>query len=118
LLTLQDVQRGKREAEAAQDPNRARNAILNLYTRVEGVLTRVDCLGERARFWVRSGAVTRKLIIADPSEVVTGPEGAALEFGCGEQRRAVLIGFQPEPDAKNGTEGRIRYLEFTSSAAR
>jgi hypothetical protein len=72
----------------------------------------VDCLGERARFWVRSGAATRKLIIADPSEVVTGPEGTALEFGCGIQSRAVVIGYSPEHDAKAGTEGRIRYLEF------
>jgi tetratricopeptide (TPR) repeat protein len=112
VLTLQDVQRAKQQAAASNDPDRARNAILSLYTPLEGVLTSVDCLGERARFWIRSGAVNRKLIIADPAEVVTGPEGTALEFGCGEQRRGVVIGYVPEADTKAGTEGRIRYLEF------
>jgi len=112
-LTAEDVQRARERAEASPDPERSRQAVLALYTRLEGVLTRVDCMGDRARFWVRSGAETKKVLIADPGEVVTGPKfGRPLEFGCGAQSRRVVIGYQPKPDAATDTAGRIRYVEF------
>jgi hypothetical protein len=115
LLTREDVRRAREHAEKPRDPASVRDAVLRLYTRLEGQLIRVDCLGERARFWVTAGGQTRKLLIADSTKVVTGPEaGAPVEFGCGVQNRSVVIGFQPDSNAETGTEGRIRYLEFRS----
>lgn len=76
-------------------------------------MIRVDCMGERARFRVRSGSETKKLIIVNPKEVITGPEVAvALEFRCGTQRRSVIIGYEERQDTTTDTVGRIRYIEF------
>jgi len=112
-VTIEDARRLRLQAEPPRHPQAARNAILNLYTKLEGELIRVDCMGERARFWVRVGQRTHKVLIADPSEVVTGPEaGAPLEFDCGAQRRKVVIGYQAQPDTANDSDGRIRYIEF------
>jgi tetratricopeptide (TPR) repeat protein len=111
-LTLEDVRRDRERAETPPDPHRTRNALLSMFTRLEGEVLRVDCMGERVRFWIRSGSETKKLLIADPGEVVTGPEAAPLEFGCGPQRRPVVIGYEEQRDAATDTIGRIRYIEF------
>ena len=79
----------------------------------DGIVTRVDCLGERARFTIQDGTQTVKLIIADPSEVISGGEDAKqLEFVCGPQRRAVTAGYVASPDPATATTGRIKYLVF------
>jgi hypothetical protein len=114
-LTRDDVQRERQAIEnPPESPDRLlHKSILNGLARLEGEVIRVDCLGAGARFWVRSGAETRKVIIADPAEVVTGPEAdTPLEFSCGQQRRGVLIGYKPRPDSDTDTVGRIRYIEF------
>jgi hypothetical protein len=62
---------------------------------------------------VQSGSVTRKLLIADPSEVITGESNnPGLEFACGAQRRRVFLGYQEQADPATDTVGRIRYMEF------
>jgi tetratricopeptide (TPR) repeat protein len=114
-LTIDDVKNAQQRSGGPSADERMLESVRNLYTRLEGTLIRVDCMEGRARFWIRERTATRKLLIADPSEVVTGPAGTELEFTCGDQRRSVLVNYQPETDAKMGTEGRIRYLEFTKT---
>lgn len=110
-LTIDDIQRDRQRAETPPEP--FHKALLRKLIRVDGEVIRVDCMGERARFWVRSGSETKKLMVADPSEVINGPEPSPpLEFGCGTQRRAVIIGYQEQHDPATDTTGRIRYIEF------
>lgn len=134
-LTVDDVQRARQVADTLPEPPRQvrsrqpaatptsseatgasqvppHTALLRQLTRLDGEVIRVDCLGERARFWVRSGSETRKLIILNPKEVVTGPDAAPVEFRCGTQRRAVIIGYEARNDPATETVGRIRYIEF------
>lgn len=109
-LTVADVER----ASGGSDPAAGMHeAILKRLTRLDGVVIRVDCMGAQARFWVRDGDQTRKLIVADPSEVVGGGQGSeALEFACGAQERPVTIGYVEQADPEWETEGRIRYIRF------
>ena len=134
-LTIDDIQRARQLAETPPEPPRQvrlqppaaaptrskptaapqephQRALLRQLTRLDGEVIRVDCMGERARFWVRSGLETKKLIIVNPKEVVTGPDAAQLEFRCGTQRRAVIIGYEARNDPATDTVGRIRYVEF------
>ena len=110
-LTIQDVERARRQAETPPVP--AHEAFLRRLSRVDGEVIRVDCMGERARFWVRAGSETRKLIVADPSEVITGGATATkLEFNCGPQKRPVTIGYTEQVDPATDTVGRIKYMQF------
>ena len=112
-LTLEDVQRGQDRAQNPPEP--MHRIILRGLTRVDGQLIQVDCLGERARLWVRSGKETLKLLIADPGDVVTGEgEGVRLEFACGPQGRAVTVGYKEQKDAATDTIGRVQYMEMRS----
>jgi hypothetical protein len=135
-LTIDDVQRERQWAEARQEAPRdvvlrrpaaaprptgattasqesPHKALLRNLTRLEGEVIRIDCMGERARFWVRSGSETRKLMVLNPREVATGPNpGLPLEFGCGTQRRAVTIGYEERHERATDTVGHIRYIEF------
>jgi hypothetical protein len=71
-------------------------------------------MGERARFWVLTGSETRKLIVADPNEVISGGGATAtkLEFKCGPQKRSVTIGYTEQVDPSTDTVGRIKYIQF------
>jgi hypothetical protein len=108
---MDEVRREREQAAKSEEPYH--KLILRRLTKLEGVVVRVDCLGQRARFWVQSGSVTRKLLIADPSEVITGESNnPGLEFACGAQRRRVFLGYQEQADPATDTVGRIRYMEF------
>jgi tetratricopeptide (TPR) repeat protein len=110
--SMADEVRRERE-QAAKTDVPYHKLILRRLTKLEGVVVRVDCMGQRARFWVQSGGVTRKLLIADPSEVITGESSnPGLEFACGVQQRKVMLGYQERSDAETDTVGRIRYMEF------
>ncbi|MCL6544790.1 MAG: hypothetical protein K6T61_06155 [Bryobacteraceae bacterium] len=111
-LTREDVERARaRAAGPAREP--FSRSVLRQYQRLDGVVTRVDCLGGRARFWVEAGGQTFKLLVVDPQAVTRGGETSGpLEFACGPQRREVIIGYQEQADASTETTGRIRYLEF------
>jgi hypothetical protein len=110
--SMMDEVRRERE-RAAQSEEPYHKLILRRLTKLDGVVVRVDCMGQRARFWVQSGSVTRKLLIADPSEVVTGESNnPGLEFACGTQQRRVFLGYQEQADPATDTVGRIRYMEF------
>lgn len=108
---VDEVRRERQQAAQSVEPYH--KLILRRLTKLDGVVVRVDCMGQRARFWVQSGSVTRKLLIADPSEVVTGESNnPGLEFACGAQRRRVFLGYQEQADPATDTVGRIRYMEF------
>ena len=110
-LTVEDVQRERKSAETP--PETYARTILRSLKRLDGEVIRVDCLDSRARFWIRSGAATLKLLVADPRDVTSGNEGGKpLEFGCGAQRWPVTVGYQEQSDPTTDTTGRIRYLEF------
>ncbi len=110
--SVMDEVRRERE-RAAQNTEPYHKLILRRLTKLEGVIVRVDCMGQRARFWVQSGGTTRKLLIADPGEVITGESNnPGLEFSCGPQQRRVFLGYQEQADTATDTIGRIRYMEF------
>ena len=111
-ITREDVERARARASGPSREPFSRN-VLSQYQRLDGVVTRVDCLGSRARFWVEAGGQTFKLLVADPQEVTRGGETSEpLEFACGPQRKEVIVGYQQQTDASTETTGRIRYLEF------
>jgi tetratricopeptide (TPR) repeat protein len=108
---LEEVRREREHAARTEEPYH--RLMLRRLTKLEGVVVRVDCMGQRALFWVQSGGATRKLLIADPGEVITGESNnPGLEFACGPQQRRVLLGYQEHADAATDTAGRIRYMEF------
>lgn len=110
-ITIQDIERDTQHAETRRLP--AHEALLRNLSRIDGFVTRVDCLGERARFTIQDGAQTVKLIIADPNEVISGGEDAKqLEFSCGPQKRAITVGYTHANDPATATTGRIKYLVF------
>jgi hypothetical protein len=81
--------------------------------KVEGVLTRVDCLGKQARLVVQ-GADKKlvRLLVVDPGKIaITG--GGDHSFGCGAQRaRRVVIEYFPKPNARLATAGEVATIEF------
>ena len=103
-MATEEIARSRTRAEANAEPFHLK--YLRTLSKVEGDLIHVECR-EAPVFHIRSGTQTVKLVIANPSGVVTGPEpGTPLEFGCGPQKRSVLVGHQ---------SNKIRYIEFTSS---
>lgn len=82
--------------------------------KITGVLQKVDCIGKQARLWIAAeGRKPAALWIPDSSQVVILGSGEA-SFGCGVQKppRAVLVEFAPRPDARQGTAGDVRMIEF------
>ena len=70
-------------------------------TRVEGVLTQVDCLGPSARLHVAgAGGKAITLEVRSPGEVelVNAPE-ASYQFSCGPQMLRVAIEYQASGSA-------------------
>ncbi len=67
--------------------------------RVEGVLTRVDCLGSSAKLHVAAGGKEVILDVRNPGEVelVNAPE-ASYQFSCGQQSVRVAVEYQADPD--------------------
>lgn len=109
-ITREDIAR-LRQASEGPPPEPYSRVVLRSLTRVDGVVTRVDCLGDRARFWIQAGQAILKLLVDDPSEVISG-DGKPLEFACGPQQREIIAGYKEQPDSGTETVGRLRYLEF------
>ena len=81
-----------------------------------GALERVDCLaGGRARLAIRvAGAKTPTLLLVqDPTKIVLSGAGE-MALGCGPQKpaRSVVVEYSPARDAKTGTAGEVRTVEF------
>jgi tetratricopeptide (TPR) repeat protein len=81
---------------------------------VAGVLTQVDCLGDKARLHILSGGRKVFLLVADPSGVLLGNAGSAwTELPCGTvPRRAVFVSFRSRTDASYGTAGEVTAIRF------
>ena len=78
---------------------------------VAGLMTRVDCLGERANLTVTNGAQTLKLRIEDPKLVeIRGVSSVTVDLTCGEQKTPVLVGYLPQPEGDSA--GVVRMLEM------
>jgi hypothetical protein len=82
---------------------------------VAGQLVRVDCLsGGRARLSIQTSAKsTLVLLIRDPHKIAITGVGE-LSLGCGPQRpaRKVSVEYAPVHEAKLGTSGDVRVVEF------
>lgn len=89
------------------------------YSRVEGRLVEVVCLGSEARFVVEAGGERFSLAIVNPAEVtlVRGEEPAAFDFQCGAQKpMRVEVEFDPVvPDGVENAAGVLVYMRFEES---
>lgn len=81
--------------------------------KARGVLTRVDCLGARARLHVQTDAgQTVQLLIRDAGQVAIRGKGE-LTLGCGpQQKRRIIVEYFPKPDKAAGTAGEVASIEF------
>jgi hypothetical protein len=87
-------------------------------TPVEGLLTRVDCLATSFKLTIQKTSAKDivVLLVRDPQKLsVRGNStNAQVEFGCGVQRppRKIQVVHDAKPDAKQGTAGDVRVVEF------
>lgn len=83
-------------------------------SKVEGVLTRFDCLGRQARIVVQSAeGKTLHLMVRDQSQL-TLAGGSEQTVACGPQKtqRKVLVLYNAKADKKLGTAGDAVSIEF------
>ena len=92
-------------------------------TPVEGLLTRVDCLAVSFKLTIQKSSNAKDtvvLLVRDPKKLsvrgnAANPQnGAQIEFDCGVQRppRKIQLVHDAKPDAKLGTAGDVRVVEF------
>lgn len=83
-------------------------------SRVEGVLERIDCLGQAARLHVRSDEERVALYVANPGEVLLrNVSSVTFQFTCGEQApRQVIVEYIAKPDPEQETAGEVTAIEF------
>src|SRR5579864_1192090 len=81
---------------------------------VEGKLQQIDCLGKVARLRVLAGQKQVLLAITDPQMItVKGAATGTLDLTCGPQKdRVVILEYESRPDARLGTIGVVRSIEF------
>lgn len=83
-------------------------------SRVEGMLTQIDCLGESARLRIDQQSGRAFLLVREPQRVTLKNSGAvSFEFACGPMEpRAVIVEYMPGRNESYGTAGEVRSLEF------
>jgi Flp pilus assembly protein TadD len=83
-------------------------------SRVEGLAQRLDCSGKAARFHVLVGKTPMVFAIPDPDRVlIKHSDEFKHDFACGVQKPyKVAVDYAVLPDAKTGTAGIVRGLEF------
>jgi hypothetical protein len=60
--------------------------------RVEGILERIECLGESARFHVRSGGKPVSFLVEKPGEILLkNLSSMTFEFRCGPQKPIPIV---------------------------
>ena len=81
---------------------------------VEGIAQRLDCSGRAARFHVLVGKTPMVFAIPDPERVqIKHSAEVKHDFACGAQKAyKVWVDYAVVPDAKTGTAGIVRGLEF------
>jgi tetratricopeptide (TPR) repeat protein len=80
-----------------------------------GTLRQVDCLGKVVRLHITAaGQKQVALAITDPGSVaVKGAAGGTVDLACGPQKgKLVIVEYRNRQDAKLGTIGDVRSLEF------
>jgi tetratricopeptide (TPR) repeat protein len=81
---------------------------------VEGMADSLECDGQSARFYILVGKTRMVFEIPDPSGVLIKHSGEAHhDFTCGVQKPfPVAVDYAVKPDAKKGTAGIVRELDF------
>jgi len=82
--------------------------------KVEGKLTRVDCLNGPLRLTIlKDGGATVKVAVRDLQKLTVNGSNEA-KFGCGVARtaRKIRLTYEARPDAKLGTLGDVLVVEF------
>jgi tetratricopeptide (TPR) repeat protein len=97
--------------EAAANPFVAKDDKMK---HVQGIAQRLDCSGKEARFHVLVDKAPMIFLIPDPDRVlIKHSDELKHDFSCGVQKPyKVSIDFAILPDAKTGTAGIVRGLEF------
>lgn len=82
--------------------------------KVEGVLERIDCLGESARFHVRANGKPQAFWVEKPGEVLLkNLSSVTFEFRCGPQKPVpVAVEYRAAPDGARMTVGVVTGIEF------
>ena len=83
-------------------------------SKVEGILRRIDCLGQNARFTVESEGKDIHLFVANPGEILLrNSSSLTFQFTCGPQKpTAVSIEYLTHPDPMRRTAGDVTSIEF------
>lgn len=83
-------------------------------SRVEGVLTHVDCFGQAARLEVLAGSKRVLLLVKDPSRIVLrNAPSASFQLGCGASKPLrVAVEYIAGKDAGYQTIGEVTAIEF------
>jgi Flp pilus assembly protein TadD len=83
-------------------------------SRVEGMLTQVDCLGAQARLHVAVSGGKVFLLVRDASSVkLRGAGGITKELQCGPvASRPIVVEYEPRVHRTYGTVGIVTNLEF------
>jgi tetratricopeptide (TPR) repeat protein len=81
---------------------------------VKGLADRLECDGQSARFYILVGKTRMVFEIPDPTGVLIKHSGEAHhDFTCGVQKPfPVAVDYAVKPDAKKGTAGIVRELDF------
>jgi tetratricopeptide (TPR) repeat protein len=82
---------------------------------VVGTLRQVDCLGKMLRLHIAAaGQKQVALAITNPGSVtIKGAEGGTVDLACGPQKgKLVIVEYQDRQDARLGTVGDVRSIEF------
>jgi Flp pilus assembly protein TadD len=102
-----------RRAEPAEGPDAAAPGAKPTSS-VEGLLQQIDCLGKVVRLRVLASRKQVMLVITDPQTVtVKGSATGTLDLACGPQKaKTVVVEYDSRPDARLGTIGIVRSMEF------
>ena len=81
---------------------------------VLGTLRQVDCLGKIVRLTIAAGGKQILLAIRDAGTVaIRGSESGTVDLACGPQKaKLVVVEYESREDAKLGTTGDVRSIEF------
>jgi lipopolysaccharide biosynthesis regulator YciM len=92
-------------------PNVAAGAVSSVT--ITGRLRNVDCQNGEFVLEVLSASRTVRLFIDDRNAItVLGKGGSQVDLKCGPKDAAVTVGYEPGTDARRGTVGYVRLLDY------
>lgn len=84
---------------------------------VRGVLTEIECAGEKAKLRIAVGNTSLAFLIRDPARVyIKGAKPNEQLLSCGKTRKTVTVEYLPKDDRSTGTVGEARIIDFTAAA--